>query len=42
VQSETLLAAGADASLRTRIDACETPGDMARAAGPDDIAAVLS
>jgi ankyrin repeat protein len=38
----TLLAAGADPALRTRIDDCETPGDMARAAGLDDLAAVLS
>ena len=39
---KTLLTAGADPALRTRIDACETPGDMARAAGLDDLAAVLS
>lgn len=39
---ETLLAAGADPTLRTRIDECETPGEMARAAGLDDLAAVLS
>jgi ankyrin repeat protein len=37
-----LLSAGADPALRTRIDDCETPGDMARAAGLDDLAAVLS
>ena len=37
-----LLAAGADPSLRTRIDECETPGEMARAAGLEARAAVLS
>jgi ankyrin repeat protein len=39
---KALLAGGADPALRTRIDACETPGEMARAAGLDDLAAVLS
>ena len=38
----TLLSAGADPALRTRIDECETPGEMARAAGLVDLAAVLS
>jgi uncharacterized protein len=37
-----LLAADADPALRTRIDACETPGEMARAAGLEALAAVLS
>jgi uncharacterized protein len=37
-----LLDAAADTELRTRIDACETPADMARAAGKDDIAAMLA
>jgi ankyrin repeat protein len=37
-----LLSAGADPTLRTRIDAYETAGDMARAAGLDALAAVLS
>jgi ankyrin repeat protein len=37
-----LLSAGADPALRTRIDECETPGDMARAAGLEALAAVLS
>jgi hypothetical protein len=30
---ELLLAAGADPSLKTRIDDCETPGEMARKSG---------
>lgn len=34
--------AGADARLRTRIDDCETAGEMARAAGQDEIAEVLA
>jgi hypothetical protein len=38
---QLLLDHGADADLRTRIDECETPLDMARAAGLTDIAAVL-
>ena len=37
-----LLSAGADPALRTRIDECETAGDMARAAGLEALAAVLS
>jgi ankyrin repeat protein len=37
-----LLSAGADPAVRTRIDECETPGDMARAAGLEALAAVLS
>lgn len=37
-----LLEAGADPDLRTRIDACETPEEMARAAGREDFAAVLA
>jgi ankyrin repeat protein len=37
-----LLAAGADPSLRTRIDDYETPGEMAFAAGLDDVAAQLT
>lgn len=35
---QVLLDAGADPDLRTRIDECETPLDMARAAGLADIA----
>ena len=35
---ELLLEAGADARLRTRIDECETPGDMAERAGLREIA----
>jgi ankyrin repeat protein len=38
---EILLAAGADASLRTRIDECETPGEMAKRAALAEIAALL-
>jgi uncharacterized protein len=38
---ELLLAAGADPRLRTTIDDCETPLEMARAAGLHDIAAIL-
>ncbi|RPI56594.1 MAG: ankyrin repeat domain-containing protein [Acidobacteria bacterium] len=37
-----LLEAGADVSLRTRIDACETPGEMADAVGRSEIAALLT
>ncbi len=37
-----LLEAGADSGLRTRIDECETPLEMARAAGLADIAAMLA
>jgi hypothetical protein len=37
-----LLAAGADPGLRTRIDAFETPLEMAHAAGLTDIAAMLA
>ena len=37
-----LLAAGADPALRTRIDDCETPLEMATAAGLSEIAAMLS
>jgi hypothetical protein len=37
-----LLDAGADPSLRTRIDDCDTPEEMARAAGLDSFAAVLA
>jgi hypothetical protein len=36
-----LLAGGADPEIRTRIDECETPLEMARAAGLDEIAALL-
>jgi len=39
---QLLLDAGADPDLRTRIDDCETPLEMARAAGLDEIAAVLA
>jgi hypothetical protein len=38
---QILLDAGADPDLRTRIDDCETPLDMARAAGLTEIAALL-
>jgi hypothetical protein len=37
-----LLDGGADPELRTRIDECETPVEMARAAGLADIAAMLA
>ncbi|HEX2474707.1 MAG TPA: ankyrin repeat domain-containing protein [Lacipirellulaceae bacterium] len=37
-----LLAAGADPNLRTRIDECETPSEMAERAGLRDIASVLA
>jgi ankyrin repeat protein len=39
---QTLLDGGADSELRTRIDACETPREMAEAAGLADIAAMLA
>jgi hypothetical protein len=39
---QTLLDAGADPELRTRIDDCETPAAMAEAAGLLDIAALLA
>jgi hypothetical protein len=38
----TLLTAGADPDLRTRIDDCETPLEMAQAAGLAEIAAMLT
>jgi hypothetical protein len=37
-----LLDAGADRERRTRIDECETPLEMAKAAGLADIAAMLA
>jgi uncharacterized protein len=39
---QMLLEAGADPELRTRIDEYETPLEMARAAGLDEIAAILA
>jgi hypothetical protein len=39
---QILLDAGADPELRTRIDECETPGEMAAAAGLAEIAARLA
>lgn len=39
---ERLLDAGADPELRTRIDECETPLEMANAAGLTAIAARLA
>ena len=39
---QRLLDAGADPDLRTRIDECETPGEMATAAGLTEIAATLA
>jgi hypothetical protein len=39
---QILLDAGADPSLRTRIDDCDTPEEMARAAGLDTYAAMLA
>jgi uncharacterized protein len=39
---QLLLDAGADPELRTRIDECETPLEMATSAGLPDIAAVLA
>jgi len=38
---QLLLDAGADPDLRTGIDDCETPAEMARTAGLDEIAAML-
>ena len=38
---QILLDAGADPELRTRIDECDTPLEMARAAGLHEIAAIL-
>jgi hypothetical protein len=38
---QILLDGGADPESRTRIDACETPLEMARGAGLEDLAAVL-
>ena len=39
---QLLLEGGADPALRTRIDDCETPIEMAEAAGRPDLAAMLS
>jgi hypothetical protein len=39
---QILLDHGADPELRTRIDECETPVEMARAGGLDDIASILA
>jgi ankyrin repeat protein len=39
---ELLLEAGADPRLRTRIDQCETPWEMAQAAGLSEIADLLA
>jgi len=39
---QILLDAGADPALRTRIDECETPAEMAEAAGLPDFAARLA
>jgi hypothetical protein len=39
---QILLDAGADPDLRTRIDDCETAGEMAEAAGMTDAAAILA
>ena len=39
---ELLLQAGADPRLRTRIDDCETPREMAENAGLGEIAALLA
>jgi hypothetical protein len=39
---QILLDGGADPELRTRIDACETPLEMANAAGLTEIAAILA
>jgi len=39
---QILLEGGADPALRTRIDECETPVEMAQAAGLADIAAMLA
>jgi uncharacterized protein len=40
--AQMLLDAGADPELRTRIDACETPLEMARTAGFADVEAILA
>lgn len=40
--AERLLAAGADPTLRTRIDECETPREMAETAGLTEMAALLA
>ena len=42
VAATLLLAHGADRTLRTRIDECETPSEMAAAAGLADLATLLS
>ena len=39
---QILLDGGADTELRTRIDACDTPREMAEAAGLADVAAMLA
>jgi hypothetical protein len=39
---EQLLGAGADHGLRTRIDECQSPLEMARAAGLHEIAEMLA
>jgi uncharacterized protein len=39
--AEILLAAGADAALRTRIDDCETPAEVAETAGHTQLAEML-
>ena len=39
---QLLLEAGADPRLRTRIDECETPREMAEAAGLDELAELLA
>ena len=39
---QILLDGGADPELRTRIDDCDTPGEMAEAAGLGDLAAMLA
>jgi uncharacterized protein len=36
-----LLEAGTDPALRTRIDDCETPGELARRAGLGGVSAML-
>lgn len=42
VAVQVLLDGGADATLRTRIDDCETPEEMARAAGMPEVADMLA
>src|SRR5262249_38915627 len=42
VAVQILLDAGADPALRTRIDDCETPFEMAQSAGLTEIAAILA